>query len=366
MRLESARDLKNELLNTVVHPFFNEPLAEVRVRRVRAIPLLFDLAGGEGPALLPVSTQPLNNVQSVQRSIALGVAERQDGFRLAIRLQRSTLLAHPAVRMMIRRARGEVDVRVVGRIDKRARKRWRASTVPERPWHQAKNTPLVIGGSVGHFKVTAGTLGCFVRTSRRTFILSNNHVLANENRAQKGDAILQPAHLDGGRRRVDRIARLSWWAPLKLSRPNSVDIALAEIGDDVEFDPAVLRGIGRQRQQSLRGLASSALGLSDRVSKIGRTTGRTHGRVSAIELDNVVVTYDVGNLRFDGLIEIEGTTNHPFSDGGDSGSLVVNRNREACALLFAGSERGGPGETGVTYIMPIETVLRTARVSFLV
>ena len=47
------------------------------------------------------------------------------------------------------------------------------------------------------------------------------------------------------------------------------------------------------------------------MSKVGRTTGKTLGRVTAFELDNVVVGYDIGNLRFDNQIEIEGAGTTP-------------------------------------------------------
>ena len=60
--------------------------------------------------------------------------------------------------------------------------------------------PVPGGVSLGHYKVTAGTLGTAVR-DRATgdrLILSNNHVLANANEALIGDQILQPGALDGG------------------------------------------------------------------------------------------------------------------------------------------------------------------------
>jgi hypothetical protein len=48
------------------------------------------------------------------------------------------------------------------------------------------------GISIGHFRVTAGTLGCLVQDrDGNRFILSNNHVLADENKAEVGDVILQ-------------------------------------------------------------------------------------------------------------------------------------------------------------------------------
>jgi hypothetical protein len=93
------------------------------------------------------------------------------------------------------------------------------------------------------------------------------------------------------------------------------------------------------------------------VAKIGRTTGRTLGRVTAFEIDNVAVRFDIGELRFDNQIEIEGESDGPFSDGGDSGSLIVGADRRALALLFAGSDQGGVNGQGLTYANPIQAVL---------
>ncbi len=103
--------------------------------------------------------------------------------------------------------------------------------------------------------------------------------------------------------------------------------------------------------------ATSLLPGTD-VKKVGRTTGVTHGRVSAIEVDKVVIDYDMGSLSFDNRIEIESVGNSAFSAGGDSGSLILDEEILGCALLFAGSERGGPNDRGLTYANPIATVLK--------
>ena len=43
--------------------------------------------------------------------------------------------------------------------------------------------PPFPGISVGHYKVTAGTLGCFVKDEKdKVYVLSNNHVLGNTNK----------------------------------------------------------------------------------------------------------------------------------------------------------------------------------------
>ena len=94
-----------------------------------------------------------------------------------------------------------------------------------------------------------------------------------------------------------------------------------------------------------------------RVAKLGRTTGLTRGRVTAFELDNVTVEFDIGLLRFDNQIEIEGDGEGPFSDGGDSGSLIVGEDRRGVGLLFAGTDQGGANGQGLTYANPLHSVL---------
>lgn len=66
------------------------------------------------------------------------------------------------------------------------------------------------GVSIGHFKVTAGTIGAIVfdRDTGEPLILSNNHVLANSNDSLIGDVILQPGPTDHGVRPDDVVAQL--------------------------------------------------------------------------------------------------------------------------------------------------------------
>jgi hypothetical protein len=75
--------------------------------------------------------------------------------------------------------------------------------------------PPYPGISLGHFRVTAGTLGCFVGDKKGgTYVLSNNHVLGNSDDANDNDPVLQPGRLDGGRNPKDIIANLSYLIPL--------------------------------------------------------------------------------------------------------------------------------------------------------
>jgi hypothetical protein len=74
--------------------------------------------------------------------------------------------------------------------------------------------PAPGGVSIGHFQITAGTLGVLAHRGGRPVILSNNHVLANQNAARVGDPILQPGPADGGRLQ-DTIARLVDFVPIQ-------------------------------------------------------------------------------------------------------------------------------------------------------
>ena len=84
--------------------------------------------------------------------------------------------------------------------------------------HRDRYRPVIPSGvTMGHYQITAGTLGAVVRdrTSGERFLLSNNHVFANSNDAQVGDSILQPSPLDGGLDPSDVVARLERFIPLR-------------------------------------------------------------------------------------------------------------------------------------------------------
>lgn len=323
MELQSARALKAEIADQVIRPF----IADLRNQR-----------------RFGQATSSLKRVTGIEAGIALGIAKgaRPHEFRLAVRVQRRALEADPRIRERIDSAsRREVDIRYIGRVTKCA-----SGVDTALPWHQARQRPLLIGASIGHIAVTAGTIGTFTRhrKTQRAVVLSNNHVLANEDAAKVGDAILQPGAYDGGKRSRDRIGALLDSVPLKTDAGNLVDAAVASLDAEIRFDATTLTGIG-----PLRGLREDMLEPGAVVAKVGRTTGATRGVVTAIELDDVVVSYERGDFSFDRQIEIEGAADGPFSAGGDSGSVIVDENGLACALLFAGSDQGGSNGKGLTY-----------------
>jgi len=331
MRLDSVRELKRSL-----------PAQLNRTFAVRG-------AAGRTASLAVASAASLRRESP---SYFLGVSARgKKSYRLAVRLQDRALEKSDLVDRIVARAKGEADVRYVGRIRARAT-----------PWYRSRHRPLRIGSSTGFLAsgfIMAGTLGCFVRSgsSIALYILSNNHVLADENRYPKGGAIVQPGTLDGGSPTADRVARLTRFVRLDPSGTNLVDAAIARLNATVKADVHRLRGIG-----TLAGQRPGDLQVGDRVHKVGRTTGVRHGRVTAFELDGVAVEYDIGIVSFDNQIEIEGAGTRSFSDAGDSGSLIVDDELRAAALLFAGGDHGGSNGKGLTYANPIAAVLRALKV----
>jgi hypothetical protein len=144
---------------------------------------------------------------------------------------------------------------------------------------------------------------------------------------------------------------------LKKAGANLVDGALATVDGGIKFDHRTLTALGK-----LAGPGDPVLVDDAPVGKVGRTTGTTRGRISAFEVDNVVVQFGIGALKFDGQVEIKGADTGPFSQGGDSGSLVVDADLRAVALLFAGSDQGGSDGKGLTFANPIHAVLDALKV----
>lgn len=245
--------------------------------------------------------------------------------------------------------------------------------------------PAPGGVSIGHYKVTAGTLGAIVSDSKtgQPFILSNNHVLANmtqgdDDRASIGDPILQPGRYDGGTdedvighlgrfvgiyrsgeearcavaRGLERLANRIIKAirpkySLKIYKavdvPNLVDAALAKpVSPDV-VEKSILE-VG-----PIAGIAEAHVGM--KVKKSGRTSGLSFGEVKVIGATIKVSMGDIGDAHFSDQIV---TT--AMAQPGDSGSLLLDENDRAVGLISAGSEYASMAGT-------ITNVLETLEVS---
>lgn len=194
------------------------------------------------------------------------------------------------------------------------------------------------GGSIGHYKITAGTLGGFVEDDKNYYMMSNNHVFANSNQCFGGDPIVQPGPADAGGSNPAVIGQLHRWFPLSKVARDGVDAAIATFDESVEFfNPWDYTGVGRIGKTPV----SNRMSVS-RVIKRGRTTGVTRGTVSAFELDGIQIDYGTRNdpaiVTFDDQIEVVGApATRAFSQPGDSGSFIIDRDSmQVYALLYGG------------------------------
>lgn len=236
------------------------------------------------------------------------------------------------------------------------RDRWRPVTPP--------------GVSLGHYRITAGTFGCLVQRNGESFLLSNNHVLAASNEAEIGDAILQPGAADGGVS-DDRIATLADYVPIDFGAEPSecsyagfaarlLNYAAQAFGSQHRLEPVKqTEGVNYvdaalARPSSPESVSSDILYIGDptgvgeatlgtEVQKTGRTTGYTTGTITQIDA-TVRVNYNGPTAVFTGQL-IAGAMSQP----GDSGSAVLDMDKQLVGLLFAGSQ-------ATTIINPIAEV----------
>ncbi|MEK6572345.1 MAG: hypothetical protein AABZ61_13300, partial [Bacteroidota bacterium] len=96
----------------------------------------------------------------------------------------------------------------------------------------SKYRPVPAGVSVGNDKeCSAGTIGCQVVKDGVHYMLSNNHVLARENKASIGERIDQPGRYDGKPKcsQTGQVATLSGFKSIVFSTSagNEIDAAIA-------------------------------------------------------------------------------------------------------------------------------------------
>ncbi|HHY45687.1 MAG TPA: hypothetical protein GX506_00105 [Firmicutes bacterium] len=234
---------------------------------------------------------------------------------------------------------------------------------------QDRMRPAQPGVSIGHYRVTAGTLGAVVRDARTgaPLILSNNHVLANstsgsDGKARAGDSILQPGAYDGGRPDRDQIATLERFVPIYRSvgtptcevatlfqkvieyriqqfKPQYRVLILRQTGQVNTVDAAVAKPLSEDLVKSeilgigeIQGVAEVEPGMM--VKKSGRTTGVTSAQVEVVD-----ATLQVGYGNSDVATFEDQVVAGVMAQGGDSGSAILDGNNRIVGLLFAGSDK---------------------------
>ena len=239
--------------------------------------------------------------------------------------------------------------------------------------------PAPGGVSIGHVGITAGTLGCWVTKNGQKVILSNNHVLANSNAAEIGDAIVQPGPFDNGSLPQDHIANLTQFVPISFQGdPSECPFANAVVSvfnlgcrlissntrykvtkiqaEDNLVDAAIATPLNTADVNDeifnigpIQGTVRGELGMA--IKKSGRTTGFTTGEIQQVDV-TANVQYGAGQVA----IFTDQLLAGAMSQGGDSGSAVLDDNNRLTGLLFAGSDT-------TTIINRIENVFSALGVS---
>ena len=203
---------------------------------------------------------------------------------------------------------------------------------PIRPIPNRGRFVPVLGGASGHYTANSrcATLGYFVRDRRpmhppqkpQWYALSCAHVLQPPPALSAQNETIQPSIGDGG------IPPQHWIGKESLYTYDDVDAAISQIdiGARAELiDLPVPVGTGEPE-----------IGMT--VAKSGRTTGVTHGTITAdrIELNFQRWGTSPNPVRFIHVFQIE-REHGCFACGGDSGSLIIQPARKiAIGLLFGG------------------------------
>ena len=204
------------------------------------------------------------------------------------------------------------------------------------PNHQVRNMHFGVSGgnvnNIGKAFCCSGTLGSLLTDGTNRYILSNNHILALQDKAVAGQAISQPGLIDNGCRAATTVANFTTAPPLG----SNVDAAIAQLIPGTMDSTGFIEDIGVIN----RTIVDPTVGLA--VAKSGRTTGFTTGTIASTNT-SVKIQYQVNcnqgkkyTIVYTNQVIINSST---FSAGGDSGSLIVTNNGSfnPVALLYAGS-----------------------------
>jgi len=283
------------------------------------------------------------------------------------------------------------DVIEVGRIYANPPIRTQTREPQQQRWR-----PLKAGISVGHIDITAGTIGAVVvgikTATKRSlsndnillriwnwlmrlffsddtpdpptpdpedppeietgdrFLLSNLHILNNENRGKKGDTVIQPGDYDGGISPDDAVATVHEAVYIDPSGVNYVDCCLAKINKGIESKT------GQYGDLPIKSpLLDAKVGPKGTARLVGQhSTQRARSQVS-MQHQGYGTTADKCYLKRQ--IVIESSNPYQFSDGGDSGSLIMDMDGRPVALLFAGSDV-------ITLANPIGLVMDSLKTKF--
>lgn len=174
-----------------------------------------------------------------------------------------------------------------------------------------------------------GSIGCFVKyfNSDDRLLLTCYHVVRTNNQnwynfnPNSNDDVVHPYNGEIIGKIVEaRVNYLHDFAIIKLNDITLIENNISEIGTVLE--PRDLTETDKGKKVRMR----------------GNYSGLREGKIESINFDDARVRYPDGNyFSFDNLIQIKSLDSLPFSEPGDSGSLLVGEDGYSLGIVFAGT-----------------------------
>ena len=208
----------------------------------------------------------------------------------------------------------------------------------------------LLGSSLKHDKITAGcsvfykssiirngTAGAFfkLKDSQDIYMISNRHVIVDSD-FELGTEVVHPSRNDSSEALPSEIIGTIYWT--SSPKDELLDAAVSKIHYPVDVG----------RYSLCRNIKFKSLGdavINQNVSKVGRSTGLTHGEIRSINC-TINVTEEIERPRFY-RHQILSTN---LAIRGDSGSVLVNSNEEVVGLIFASNKKAACFSNNIKYI----------------
>ncbi|MCK1517334.1 hypothetical protein IVB22_33490 [Bradyrhizobium sp. 190] len=308
--------------------------------------------------------------QAADRQISWGVTRRDNKLKVALLVEK----AHSHAAEIADRIGAAYPGSVVQLTAARAH-----SSAPQAKVHRAWS--LAPGSSIGHTEGFPGSIGCLVRSLEDgedwPGLVSASHVLSKSNRAKSGDAILVPGHPDGPRISNHQCGSLARFLILP-----DYDQDLLESNYLCCTDAALVKF---ERQKNCRHTLPEAtyvpdpknpdklmavcevIGgdvvaerLGERVYKMGRTTGLTDGILDLVGVQRQIILISGKEYVYTNVLGVRQAPGRdkPFSQPGDSGSLVYTHDGKGIGLIIGGSE-------SISWLSPLDACLTELNVKLL-
>ncbi|MGL4552575.1 MAG: hypothetical protein ACRC33_15490 [Gemmataceae bacterium] len=318
----------------------------------------FRTAGGKPQLLRP------------EQRLSYGIAKHGVEYRVMLLVEKEGGWAHNQALALQKDRPGEIDVQVLGAAQS-------GKPGPVSPAVQAKRSPgvrewvLRPGLSVSHFEGLPGTLGCLVnlKDTDGTVVpglVSASHVLGNMNSAEEGDRVVHPGNVDTDPT-VEEVVGPLWNyqllrhhsdATLAQALGNRLDVGAAEIRDHHRVSENLVPSPADPDGTTIRLRGVVPLDemtdlIDQEVYKVGRTTWFTRGvlRYALVTQQSVTMTDNrVYHFR-DVAVVHSSVPNQPFSEPGDSGSVVYTADGRGVGLVIGGTAR-------YTLLSPLEPSLK--------